>query len=78
MTKAIRGWSPTLLFQFGPARVEGIQCVLSRVQRGLRAYETRSIHRVGWIFQFRTFRLHQLLRFFYPLLDGGVLPRFEV
>jgi len=42
--------SAVLLLQLGPARVEFIQCVLGRVQRGLRAYQPRSVHRVGWIF----------------------------
>ena len=79
MTKAIRGvCSPALFFQFGPARVEGIERVLSRVQRGLRAYEARSIRCVVWIFKLRTFGLHQLLGFFNSLLDAGVFPRFEI
>src|ERR1035438_6909072 len=62
-----------LLFQFSPARIQGIERLLCRVQFGLRAHQPRSIHRVGGIFQFRTFGSNQLLSFFHSLLDGGVL-----
>ncbi len=47
-----------LSFEFGPTSVELIQRVLSRVQHGLSAYQMRGICRIGWIFQFRAFRLH--------------------
>ena len=42
--------------------------MLSCVQRGLRAYQVRGICRIGWIFQLRAFRLHQLCGFVHSLL----------
>jgi hypothetical protein len=37
-------------FEIGPALVERVERPLSGLQRGLRAYETRAIGRVGGIF----------------------------
>ena len=54
----LMGISAVLFLQLSPSRVEGIERLLSRVQRGLRAYETRGIHRVGRVFQFCPFGLH--------------------
>jgi len=50
--------SAVLIFQFGPARVEGVERLLSRAQRSLRTYQTRGIGCVGWIFQFSTFSFY--------------------
>src|ERR1700722_4611163 len=67
-----------LLFQLSPVCVENVECLLSRTQCSLCAHQTRRIGSIGWIFKFRALGLHQLLRFFYSLLDGRVLAGFEV
>src|SRR5712692_2826252 len=67
-----------LLIQVGPAFVESIKRLLSRFKRSLRAYETRRIHRVGRIFKFCAFGLHQLLGFLDSLLDASIFSLFQI
>src|SRR6478672_6709843 len=72
------GQTACLLFQFRPARVEGIQIFLCLFHCGLGSNELGSITGDGWIFEFSPFPLQHLLSIANAFLDGGIFPCFHI
>lgn len=70
--------SAAFLFEFCPPLIKIIEKPLSVIERGLSADKTRGIGSVRGIFEFGTPVVHDLLRFFDSLLDGGVLSCFQI
>jgi hypothetical protein len=77
---AIRASHYPLFFSSSAQRAYSASSVteLSCIQRSLRAYEMCRIGRIGRIFKFCAFGLHQLFGFFHSLLDSCVFPCFQI